>query len=315
MKTALILPTIKPLSYEFWGMTPVWTDIVIPDWDAIPFLPVYESQSNVYFDTYWCVSFSFNNWAETYHKARYWEEPNFSDRDLTVLSWTKPRIGNSWEVVLDTAQRLWLIPQVLWDWDPASRDPLVNIESVYYSYIRSTEWEKAAKRFKEDYEVIWEWVHRSKWKEASKRWVLQVYVQAWHINSKWEYYSPTGRFNHAVMMANYKNRQIYDSYEPRIKTLDSWDSIHPWALKINLIKKNMSKPIIANNSLVILVEWVWWIGLYLDWKIIVDNEAKINSVFMARNSKDWYFSGWPVVSLKQEQWDSFDKYNLKMEKL
>lgn len=312
LPNSVILPEIKGLSYEYGGMTPVGTDVIIRNGDARPYLPKFETQANTYFDTWGCTSFSFLNAGETYHKARYNEEPNYSDRDLTILSETKPRIGNSGEKVLQTAIDKGLIPQELGDWDSTGRNPKVNIEEVYYSYVRSEQGEKAAKQFKKDYTIIGEWVYRDKWNEASKRGVLQVYVNAWYMNRDGKYYNPTGRINHAVIMANYSTNQIYDSYEPRLKTLETWDGCHPWALKINIIKKDMSKPILRNNTLVILVEGTGSIGLYLDDKIIVDDVAKILSVFMARNAKEGDFTGGPVRSLTQEQWDSFNKRTLSV---
>ena len=43
---------------------------------------------------------------------------------------------------------------------------------------------------------------------------------------------------------------------------------------------------------------------------IVDDVAKVLSVFMARNAANGEFSGGPVRSLTQEQWDMFDKRTL-----
>jgi len=309
LPNAVILPEISPLSYEFGGMTPLDQEIIIPDGNAIPFLPSFESQAGVYLDSFGCISHSFENACETYHKAKYGEEPNYSDRDLVVLSGTKPRYGNSGEKVAATAKEKGLIPQELGDWDMKDRNPKMT-EEFYYSYVRSTEGEEAAKQFKKDYEIITELVGRDKWADASRCGVLQVYVKAWVLDENGKYINPTGTYNHAVMMADYKTCKIFDTYEPRIKQLDSWESAYPLALKVNLIKKNMDKPVIKNNSLVILVEGKGSIGLFLDGKIIEDDVAKVMAVFMARNAKSGEFTGGPVRSLTQEQWDMFDKRTL-----
>ena len=307
LPNGVILPKIGAQSFEYGGMTPVGTDIIIPDGNAIPFLPVFETQANTYFDTWGCVGHSHDNALQTDAKARYGIDVDFSDRDIVVLSGTVPRVGNSGEAVLESVQINGVIPQELGDWDSRNRDSKVNIEEVYYSYKRSEEGVKAAKIHKDNYEIIGEWVHRSNWQEASKRGVLQLYVQAWYINSKGEYYSPTGKFNHAVIMADYRTRKIFDSYEPRIKTLDSWDSIYPWALKINLIKKNMAKPIIKNNTLVQAIykgEGGGQFGLYLDDKILIGDLAELLATFYMRNNGETVGKTMP---LNKEQWDMFTK--------
>lgn len=310
LPNAVILPDISPLSYEFGGMTPVGTEIVFPNGNAMTFLPSFETQSNVYWDTYGCVSHSFENACETYLKAKYNEDFDFSDRDLIVLSGTKPGVGNSGNAVLETAKTKGLIPQELADWDPKNRDPKVNIQEVYYAYARTKEAEEAAKRFNEDWIIIGEWVPRERWADASRCGALQVYVHAWTLGENGKYINPNRTYNHAVMMSDYESVKIFDTYEPRIKSLDSWDSIYSWALKINVIKKNMDKPVIKNNSLLILVEGGGSIGLYLDGKIIVDDVAKVMAVFMARNAKNGEFTGGPVRSLTQEQWEMFEKRTL-----
>lgn len=310
LNNAVILPEISPFSYEFGGMTPVGTDIIFPNGNAIPFLPSFETQANTYFDTYGCVSHSFENCCETYLKAKYNETFNFSDRDLVVLSGTRPGYGNSGEVVLQTAKNKGLIPQELADWDSNSRDPKVNIQEVYYAYARTPEAEEAAKEFNKDWQIIGEWVYKDKWSDASRCGALQLYVKAWVLGEDGTYINPTRTYNHAVMMADYESKKIFDTYEPRIKTIDSWDSVYPWALKINVIKKTMDKPVIKNNSLLILVEGKGSIGLFLDGKIIEDDVAKVMAVFMARNAKNGEFTGGPVRSLTQEQWNMFDKRTL-----
>jgi hypothetical protein len=238
------------------------------------------------------------------------DKPNFHDRDLIVLSGTKPGVGNSGEAVLKTAQEKGLISQELDDFIMDSRDPGNTIEK-FYAYSRTEDGVKMAKDFNERFEIIGEWVARPNWEEASTQGCLQVYVNAWYKDENGKYYNPNGKHNHAVMMANYKEKKIFDSYDPCIKELRSWDDAYYWALKINIKEKNMEKPNIANNALVILVEGSGSIGLFLDGKIIVDDVAKLMAVFMARNAKNGNFMGGPVVSLKQADWDKFEKRDLK----
>lgn len=311
INNAVILPVITPTSLEFGGMTTVDKTLIFPDGDALPFLPLFETQSNTYFDSWGCVSHSFQNACEAYLKARYVEDHNFSDRDLVVLSGTKPGIGNSGEKVLATVQERGMIPQALADWGPTNRDPKINIQEVYYNYIRSKAGEAAAEEFKRTRDVVGEWVARENWKEASKYGALQVYVNAWHLKDG-KYYNPNGKHNHAVMMANYKDVKIFDTYKPEIKTLSSWSDAYYWALKINIIKKHMDKPLIINNTLVQLVEGEGGFGLYLDGKIIVDDLAKVIASWILRNNGK--LDG-KTKALTDAQWRLFDRVNLKMQKV
>lgn len=326
LKNGLILPTIKPLDYEFGGMTGAADKVIFPDGNVIPFLPEYETQANTYFDDYGCVSHSFENGCEAFINSQVdnfkpdnskWIKDNFfkngkcnfSDRDLIVLSGTTTN-GNSGNKVLETAQSLGLISQTAGDFDSSSRDPKLTRE-YYYAYARTKEAQPLADEWNKRIKIIGEWVVRSKWEEASKKGALQIYLNAWYKNADGKYYNPTGNFNHATLMAHFKEVKIFDTYKPEIKQLTSWDDAYAWALKINIEEKNMIKPKIPNNALIILVEGSGSIGLHLDGKIIVDDVAKIMAVFMARNAKSGNFTGGPVISLKQEQWDMFEKRDLR----
>lgn len=328
---ALILPKVKPLQFQFGWMTWIDESLLFENWDLEQYLPDFESQIWVYFDDYGCVSRSFENALEAViakkittnlfsPDAKRWlvknlyenEKPNFSDRDLIVISWTKPNVWNDWWTVFSTARKEWIIPQDLADWDFTNRNPLENNLEAYYAYARNEESINKANEFNEKFEIKAEWVARENFSEASKYWALQVYVNAWYKRN-WKYYNPNWNHNHAVLLVNPETLEIFDHYEPAIKEIEKIEDIYYWALKINIFEKSMTKPKINNNSLVILVSGSGGIWLYLDDKIIIDDAAKINSVFMARNSKNWFFSGGPVKSLTQEQWNMFTKTNLKWE--
>lgn len=326
IKNWLILPTISPTSLEFWWMTTVDSEILFDNWSILNYLPIFEWQSHTYFDDYGCVSNSLESGAQiltirqidSYRKEnqdwlkhvfyKNWE-PNFSNRDLVVLSWTKPRIGNSGDKVLATAKTSWLIPQTMWEWDPLSRDSEMT-ELKFYSYQRDIASQEVAAELNRRFEITWEWVARENWKEASKRWVLQVYVNAWHL-SNGKYYNPTGTYNHAVLMADYAWTKILDSYRPEIKELETWNHAYYWALKINIKEKTMIKPKMQDNTLVQETEKTWAFGLYLDGKILVGDKGDISLTFYMRNNGD---TKGKTRALNQEQWAMFPKYNFKMEK-
>ena len=326
MKTALKLPNILPNSLEFGGMTTVEDTILFENGSVLDYLPSFETQAHTYFDDYGCVSNSFENgiqilikrqidsfskktqdWLkETFYKDG---EPNFSNRDLIVLSGTVPNVGNSGDKVLKTAQEKGLIPQTLGDWDTSSRDTKNTIKN-FYLYGRSAEAQIVADEWNKRIKITGEWAGKDKWKEASKRGVLQLYVNAWYLRNG-KYYNPNGKHNHAVLMADYNNK-ILDSYKPEIKELESWNDAYYSALKINIEEKTMEKPKIENNSLLQLVEGKGGFGMYLDGKIYIDNTAKILASVIMRTGGE--LKG-KIKALTQEQWDMFDKYNLKGEKL
>lgn len=310
IQNGVILPYISPLSMEFGGMTTIEKVEVFPDGNLIPFLPLFKGQSSVYFDTWGCVGHSFNKGVRVYLKVRYDIDLDLADRDLIVLSGTKPGVGNSGNRVLDTAQNKSLVPFEFEDWDMKDRDPKNTVER-YYAYGRTPEAQIEADKINDKYQIWGEWVPRELWENASKYGVLQVYVKAWHVNEKGEYFNPTGTYNHAVIMANYATRQISDTYEPELKTIRSWNDAYYRALKINIIKKSMEKPIIENNTLVQLVgdsqPGSGQFGMYLDGNILLGGVAELIATFYMRNNGNTVGKTKP---LNREQWNLFNKKDL-----
>ncbi len=329
MKTALQLPNILPNSLEFGGMTTVEDTILFENGSVLNYLPSFvEVQTHTYFDDYGCVSNSFENGIQILCKRQFNSfsskfqklltekytkngEIDFSNRDLIVLSGTVPMVGNSGDKVLATAQEKGLIPQTLGDWDTSSRNTNNTLEN-FYLYGRTAEAQEVADELNKYLKITGEWVVRRLWEDASKKGVLQVYVNAWYINSEGKYYNPKSeKHNHAVLIVDYNNIKILDSYKPEIKQLTSWNDAYHNALKININEKTMEKPKIENNSLLQLVEGIGGFGMYLDGKIYIDDTAKIlASVIMRNNGK---LEG-KIKALTQEQWDLFEKLNLKGEK-
>ncbi len=326
----LKIEKVSPLSMEFGGMTNVPKKVIFPD-SRLIVLPSHEIQTGIFFDTLGCVSYSFENALEatipiilnTFSpETKKWileniyvnGEPNFSDRDLIVLSGTNPKWGNSAEKVYNTAVQKGLVNQDFNDFNLRDRDPAINNIKNYYAYGRTPLAKKLAKEWNDRMTIHGEWVARANWKQASKFGVLQVFVNAWRKRNG-KYYNPTRTYNHAVIIRDYNKVEIFDSYYPFVKPLESWKEIYPLAFKITLSEKSMTKPKIKNNSLVLLVEGGGNIGLFLDDRIIVDDPAKLLVTFMARNTKYGKFTGGNVVSIKLQEWELFDKTNLKNEPL
>jgi hypothetical protein len=326
-------PIVTPFSYQYGGMTDILDKIIFEN-GCVAYLPVTEMQIGIYFDIMGCVSFSFLNCLETlvarlielkefsdddikFLKDNFFKDGkiNFSDRDLVVISGTDPDKGNGgWQVFL-AARNQGLVPESMEPFDLTNHDYSVDNKLAYYNYTRSKADQKIAEEFNKRFEIKAEWVAREDWVEASKRGCLQVYTKAWYQRNG-KYYNPTpGSMNHAIEMADISQLRIFDSYDPFLKELERLEDFYYFALKINLTKKSMAKPTILNNSKILMVTGGGNIGFYLDGKIIVDDPAKLNDVWIARNSKNGFFFGGPVKTLTQEQWDMFEHVNLKMEKV
>lgn len=326
-----IIKPIKPLTYEFGGMTGIDQVLLFED-GCIDFLPEQENQSGIYFDTYGCVSFSFLNAIETLFARLIslnkisldniqWLSKNylvngklnFSDRDLVVLSGTNPNSGNDGWTVFDTAHNRGLICESDAPWDFRNTNPSENNKDKYYTYTRSDKNEKKAQEFLKRFEIKAEWVSRSNFLEASKYGAIQVYTEAWYGRNG-KYYNPyPDKSNHAIELAQKSSNKIFDTYDPFIKQMEQGSDFYINGLKINITEKTMAKPIIQNNTLIMMVSGGGNIGLYLDGNIIIDEPAKILSVWLARSSKNGAFTGGLVKSLTQEDFNLFPHINLKNE--
>lgn len=322
-----------PFSYEYQGMTDIQEEELFEN-GCIAFLPEEEEQASIFFDIYGCVSFSFNNPIETliarkielekfkadnikWLKKHFYknDKPNISDRDLVVLSGTDPDKGNDgWSVFL-TAKNKGLVPEEIAPFDLRNKDYAVNNKLNYYSYQRSKKAQEIADEFKKRFEIKAEWVNRDHWEEASKKGCLQVYTKAWYKRNG-KYYNPEpGTSGHAIQLAQLSELKIFDSYDPFIKEMEKIEDFYPLALKINIFDKSMEKPKLENNSLILMVTGPGDVGLFLDGRIIKDSPALILTTWLARNSKNGVFTGASVRSITQEQWDLFDKTDLKGNKL
>jgi len=322
-----LIPEIKPTDFEYNGMTGVEPELLFPD-GCIQYLPENEEQIGLYFDSYGCVSFSACNALEVLIKKRMdlglWKadnlkfllnkyfkngQINFDDQWLVVKSGTIPNVGNSGTKVLDTIRKLGLPPQSMNSFDLRNRDYSKNNIDLYYNEASlNPDSDYVALEFKERFEVLYEWVGRSNWEQASKEGVLQVYTRAWYQRNG-KYYNPTpGASGHAIINAKLSELKIFDSYDPFIKEMEKLEDFYPLALKINIIEKTMAKPIIKDNTLVQLVSGQGGFGLYLGGNIIVDDTAKILASFMMRTKGK---TEGMIKPLLQEQWDLFKKVDLK----
>src|SRR3990167_6521014 len=104
MNYGFIQHDLRNEDYIFGAITGIDVNPLQKDgqWDT--FLPLYEAQSTVNYDTMACVTFSALNCLETLFKRRYGTEPNWSDRYIAVLSGTGIN-GNYAMAVWDTIRK------------------------------------------------------------------------------------------------------------------------------------------------------------------------------------------------------------------
>lgn len=327
MRKGALKPIIKITDFEFSKMTGVQKVVLFVD-GCLVNLPVFESQIGIYFDTYGCVSESFANAIEILldrmielklipESKINWLKSNgyiingrvrLSNRWLIVRSGTNPELGNSGSVVAYFARKNGLAPLTLCDWNLSERDVKNNKEAYYDGSTIDKKADEIALEFSKLFDIQYEWVDMDNLDEASREGVVQVYTRAWYKRNG-KYYNPyPGTCGHAIDFGQYSTISIIDQYEPQIKEMEKIDDFYPIALKINITQKYMDKPILKNNTLIQLVSGDGGFGMYLDGFIFVDDTAKILASWLMRNNGKIEGMIKPLV---QEQWDMFEKKDLK----
>ena len=267
--SGLIIEHAKEDDYIFGGNTKLVKTILSSNGNYIEYIPITEMQIGIYFDTMACVSFSAINVIEIifkYHLKHgniskedikwledngYFQdgELNFSDRFIAKLSNTTKQ-GNTGRKVAKTIVNYGLIPESKWSYPSRQRTPVFVWED-YYKEIPE-ELLKLGKEFKERFSIGYEAIYRKDMKDALKYGPIQVYVCAWYKNDTGLFYKPKDRgYNHAVTRIQSLTKQIFDSYEPYIKsvTLDEenyYPSGYLYILKVKkmkLVKTNGSSTV------------------------------------------------------------------------
>ena len=249
-KNAVILD----LDIKLGSYSDVDNKIINPLKDWTKYLPVNEIQASRYFDTWNCVAFSALNCIEIYFKylisegliskenidwlkgKRYWNngEVNFSDRFIGVKAGTKVGVGNSGGNVRNAILKHGLVPEVLF--------PLSSEDKYVTGYYSETTKElddlglEFNKRFKLGGEGLFISPERLKYAP------LQVYVLAWYKNDLGQYYNPKKTVNHAVTKIRTAEKQIFDHYDPYIKTLvaDYYYNPYGYQYTVNEIINHMN---------------------------------------------------------------------------
>lgn len=200
--------------------------------DWTPYLPDTEYQRKA-FDTWNCVAFSacnvleiYFNWAIKNKKISsvnltwliekgYIENGriNFSDRFIGTKAGTKVGVGNSGSKVANTIHTHGLVPEKAWSFG-------LNMDEQEYYKNTPPELDILGKEFLTRFDIRFEsfWIKDTS--EALQYSPLQVFVNAWYKKNG-VYYNPNKKINHAVTKIKEKTKQIFDTYDPFIKSLIS----------------------------------------------------------------------------------------------
>jgi len=223
--------------------------IILEDGDWTNYKPMNEKQFNNLFDTWNCVAFSACNTIETFFKYLIdnnkisnnnlvWlkdngylinGEVNFSDRFVGVQSGTKVGVGNTGSNVANAIHEYGLVPETLFPFhDGLSEDDYYK-ESPKEMLVLGLEFNK---RFTILFESFW----IKDIVDALKYSVVQVYVYGWKKNEEGLYDNKDKKSNHAVARIRSITKQIFDHYEPYIKSLTTDYYYYPSGYKYSVIE-------------------------------------------------------------------------------
>ena len=304
-KSGYLFQKQNPLDWEYGSgtmYTPLESNIVNPEglWKT----PTPESQNKYGYDRMACVTYSLMNVFEMKIMFAENREPNFSDRYIAALSGTTHQ-GNSQVRVFDAVRDYGLVDEADYpDTDKGWDD--------YYKIVPDDVKEKG-KKFKEGYEIYYEWVPTYK-KDvifaALKESPLQVIVE-WADGEG--NLNPGTAYNHSVSCygAVYGDHwKIFDHYNRTTKKY-AWDYEFAQILKPTLIKKTNNPMNLANNTLVFKTQGTGNnFAIALDGKLIVDEVSKILAVWTMRTN-DFNLK----KSITLADWDKFPKEDLKGNKI
>lgn len=198
---------------DFWlGSGKLGSVVLNEKGDWRPYLPQFEHQRKQ-IETQACVSFGTLSALEMIHKLLWAVEPNYSDRYMAKTSETDPSAGNTPKKVSATIKEYGAVSEEKW--------PFAEPLEEYYKDIPLSV-QDIGKIWIKHYGFGYEWVDKSKLKEALKRSPVGVAVHAWAQNEKGEYIR-LGASNHWCVLVAYDNLDrpiIWDSYDTGIKILE-----------------------------------------------------------------------------------------------
>jgi hypothetical protein len=293
------------------------------------YIPKWESQIGVYFDSMSCVSFSALDCLETIMACQFSnynltdtfrdenEYINFSDRYIAKLSGTT-RQGNYFTAVGDAIRKFGLVRESQWDFPYKQRTPVFAWEDYYKEVPQEliVEGKDFLNYFDVKYKLIP--INQVNIKEQLKYGTLQISYSTSSpiVNGIYQnniaYHNP----NHAVMIYNVRDDgviEVLDHYERdghgHIKFAPDFQFGY-WALQYYLIPKENNMKKLKDNTLYQLVEGRGGFAIAIDEALFIDDLAKILATWEVRNNGKG-----KTDTMTLQEWNSFEHYNLKREKI
>lgn len=242
----------RPADWQFGAISGIDNDEVLREdgqWDS--YIPSYEPQRNVYFDTMACVSFSALNCIETLLYRKYGEQTNFSDRALAKMSGTTTE-GNSLWNVAETIRKKGFLYESDWPFLGFLKDRDGYYSDIHPELLAAAE--ANLKRYSISYEFVWD--TPDKLVEALKFAPVQVAFHAYCPLQEGIHARCAGTGNHAVMLYGYVLGQywkIYDHYDNKFKKV-AWDTAFYGAVKFDISNAEKPMPQFKPNTLYQVVE-------------------------------------------------------------
>lgn len=271
------------------GISGMAKDILQPDRNWLPFLPVYEPQSFPWGDTMSCVTFSAWNAVETMAKRRHGMDLNKSDRFTAKLSGTTATGNNFWNVAESITRLHGAVEQASWpNGDAASF-------ADFFKEIPQLVIDEGNKWLAGEYVIQREYVPddiASLW-EALQYGPIQVAIHAYGPLVNDVYQRTEDQGNHAVLLYSAVDGQyfeIYDHYTNLYKKL-AWNTRFWGAMRFDIRKKSELQPAPAPTPVYQFVEnhryFLAAAGgrtlLFAGGKLRLDNLAKILDQWLGRN--------------------------------
>ena len=234
-----LLEGIRDARDYIFGASKVPTVQYMPKGDWEPYLPKYEPQAENY-ETNGCTVWGTQNQIETFYKAVYGIEPNYSERYTYLLTPINPDRGADPQKVYECIRKCGLIDNVLFP-VPTTKKEFLDVYKI------NAKLRNAGDAWLSLHELKWEWLWSVRpenyleiMKEALVFSPLGVSVTAWReVDGK--YVSSGGGNNHWCMCYKIDDEgiHVFDSYDHSKKILSLDHNIRR-ATRIWVNKKTLS---------------------------------------------------------------------------
>lgn len=231
--------------YILGGVSKLPQEILCPERNWGPWLPVLEIQHNDIFDPFDCTNHSNDNVTETIHKRRYNEEINKSDRFSANISGTQPGKGNSQKNVAECSRQIGYVDEILY---PFSK---IMTAQEFFTYPPQTLLDIARKFIRDEVEYGYEKVPLKELYDA-----LQFSPCVGAVDSRSAHTSEFRAYDHSIMIYGFnpatKKWLVFDSYFGRAV---EYDQDYPFGFILRFHYKRKVEPtILIGESAEISVE-------------------------------------------------------------